>query len=89
MMILDSSHEKLILFFPCKWKNDIIEKLPSPAVMGIAPILLVQDKWALTPENLTFLHANNKGADQPAHSHSLISTFVICNLKIMISIFAS
>ena len=23
------------------------------------------------------LHANNKGADQPAHLHSLISTFVV------------
>ena len=29
--------------------------------------------------------ANNKGADQPAHSHSLISTFVICLLESMIS----
>ena len=26
------------------------------------------------------LHANNKGADQLAHPHSLISTFVICYL---------
>ena len=24
-----------------------------------------------------FSYANNKGADQPAHSHSLISTFVV------------
>ena len=28
-------------------------------------------------ENLTLLHVNTKGADQPAHPHSLISTFVI------------
>ena len=28
-------------------------------------------------ENLTLLHVKNKGADQPAHLRSLISTFVI------------
>ena len=32
------------------------------------------------PENLSLLHANNKGADQPAHQRSLISTFVIESL---------
>ena len=26
------------------------------------------------------LYANNKGADQPAHPHSLISAFVVCCL---------
>ena len=29
--------------------------------------------------------ANNKGADQPAHPRSMISTFVICLLKSIIS----
>ena len=33
--------------------------------------------WASTQENLSFGFANNKGADQPAHPRSLISTFVI------------
>ena len=33
--------------------------------------------WALTREDLTSLHVNNKGTDQPAHLHSLVSTFVI------------
>ena len=28
-------------------------------------------------KTLTFLHANNKGADQPAHLCSLVSVFVI------------
>ena len=28
-------------------------------------------------ENLTLLHAKNKGEDQPAHLRSLISTFII------------
>ena len=30
-----------------------------------------------TQENLSSRFANNKGADQPAHPRSLISTFVI------------
>ena len=40
--------------------------------------------WVLMPENLTFLHTNNKDAEQPAHLRSLISTFVsiIANLAI-------
>ena len=39
----------------------------------------------------TFLlgFANNKGADQPAHRHSLISTFVIRLLESIISRFAT
>ena len=36
-----------------------------------------QNIWAAMGENLTLLHANSKGADQPAHLHSLISTIVI------------
>ena len=34
-------------------------------------------KWATWWENLFMPYANNKGADQPAHSHSLISTFLV------------
>ena len=33
--------------------------------------------WATSWENLFMPYANNKGADQPAHLHSLISTFVV------------
>ena len=32
--------------------------------------------WTSTRENLTLLHANNKGADHPAHPHSLTCAFV-------------
>ena len=39
-------------------------------------------------ENLT-LHANNKGADQPAHERSLISTFVIPYLESIVVDLAS
>ena len=31
-----------------------------------------------------FVYANKKGADQPEHSHSLISTFVISYVEIII-----
>ena len=34
------------------------------------------------------LYANNKGADQPAHPHSLISAFVVRCLDSIISILA-
>ena len=37
-----------------------------------------------TEQNLTLLDANNKGADQPAHLHRLISTFVIQLLESII-----
>ena len=37
--------------------------------------------WALMPENLSSEFANNKGADQTAHPHSLISAFVIRYLE--------
>ena len=33
--------------------------------------------WATSWENLFMQYANNKGADQPAHPRSLISTFVV------------
>ena len=42
--------------------------------------------WATTWENLLMLYANNKGADQPAHLRSLISTFVVRCLQCLDSI---
>ena len=39
-------------------------------------------------ENLFLPYANNKGADQPAHPHSLISTFVVHCLDRIISTLA-
>ena len=36
--------------------------------------------WATSWENLFMPYANNKGADQPVHPRSLISTFIICCL---------
>ena len=42
---------------------------------------------ALTRENLSSVFANNKGADQPAHSQSLISAFVIRLLESFVCLF--
>ena len=43
-------------------------------------------KWAPSWENLSVQYANNKSADQPAHPHSLISTFVVHCLDSIISL---
>ena len=40
-------------------------------------------------ENQSSEFVNNKGVDQPAHPHSLISAFVICFLISLISKFAT
>ena len=59
----------------------IIVLIDSPSLLKMT--------WASTPENLSSGVANNKGADQPAHPHSLISACGICLLKSIISILAS
>ena len=41
--------------------------------------------WVWSRENLTLLHANNKGANQPGHLGSLISTFDIHCQSSMVS----
>ena len=46
----------------------------------------VQISWATPWENLFLPYANNKGADQPAHPRSLISSFVVCCLDSIIHI---
>ena len=40
--------------------------------------------WATWWENLFMPYTNNKGIDQPAHSRSLISAFVVCCLDSVI-----
>ena len=44
--------------------------------------------WAATWRNLFLPYANNKGADQPAHPRSLISTFVVRSLDSKIPLLA-
>ena len=38
--------------------------------------------WDSMREKLTLMHATNKGADQPVHPHSLLSTFVIHSMQV-------
>ena len=42
--------------------------------------------WARSCENVSYANVNNKGADQPARTRSLISTFVVHCLDSMICI---
>ena len=45
----------------------------------------VHNNWAYTRENLSSVFANNTGADQPVHPHSLISAFDIHLLESKVS----
>ena len=56
-----------------------LSETPKTGFLATRPI------WSLLPENLILLHVNNKGTDQPAHSRSLISAFVIHFLKSIIA----
>ena len=42
--------------------------------------------WATLWRNLFLPYANNKGADQPVHPHSLINAFVVCCLDSIIHV---
>ena len=60
------------------------EKLPSMQRVKSNQIFIIP-VWASTRENLSSEFANNKGEDHPAHTHSLISAFVIHLLESIIS----
>ena len=48
--------------------------------------IVKKDKMSLAARNPAFVaYANNKGADQPAHKDSLVSTLVICSHISMIN----
>ena len=49
--------------------------------IGTFPISFKGIMGLPTPENLILLHMKNKGTDQPAHTHTLISAFVIYYLE--------
>ena len=50
--------------------------------------LVTMTIWATSWENVFMPHANNKGADPPAHPCSLISAFVVCCLNSVIPLVA-
>ena len=61
------------------WSAPVLFANPQrPVLSRQGPYYLI---WAKTRENLTLLHTNNKGADQPVHLGSLISTFIIHSLE--------
>ena len=65
----------------------ICVKYQSTTPLGVRRRLISLDFTkicAWVRETLTPLHANNKGADQPAHPRSLISAFVIQSLQSLI-----
>ena len=65
----------------------IIAKLATGKI-SIFYLLSVSKQVGLShrcDKNLTLLHLNNKGADQPARQRSLVSTFVIGSLVSIIA----
>ena len=54
-------------------------------LLNVTVCLYVCIIWALARENLSFLHGNNKGTDQPVHLSSLVSAFVIHYLECIIA----
>ena len=82
----------------CTQMIDAMDFVPRHCVYGpencISKVLLHQfsnwwfHNWATSWENWFSLYANNRGADQPAHPHSLISDFAVCFLDSIIPVFA-
>ena len=67
-------------YFAIKYKDDINKGLDTGKI---------DKRFEPDHEKMCLMsYANNKGADQPVHPHSLISTFVVCCLDIMICILA-
>ena len=72
------------------WHNENLWCVNDQKGVGIPELTLVsnvKDKniWASKGENLSSGVLNNKGVDQPAHSHSLISPSVFHVLESIIS----
>ena len=66
-----------ILNPPRRWKDLSFRGIARPRLGSLGFNII----WFSTQETLALLLANNKGADQSAHPHSLISAFVIRYLK--------
>ena len=60
-------------------KNEafVLEAQMLPCIRLSQVMLIDIIIWVTSWENLFMPYANNKGADQPAHPHSLISAFVV------------
>ena len=60
---------------------DIFFVFITPLFTKVSKVIL----WVSAQENLSSVFANNNSANQPVHSHRLISAFVICLFECMIS----
>ena len=78
--------ERLFLAVPWGCLRFVIVVFPDHTHLLFLLYLII---WASLRENLTLLHVNNKGTDQPTHPCSLISVIDIRLLKHIISKLAS
>ena len=80
----------LSVWFPKRFAVDKISikfQLPIFEAPRVKEIKLEQGlKWTTSWENLFLPYVNNKGTDQSAHPHSLISAFVVCYLDSIMSL---
>ena len=61
-----------------------VETITLVFITGIASVISLKQYGQGHAKTCLIPYANNKGADQPAHPHSLISTFVVRCLDSMI-----
>ena len=71
------AHSHFVGFVMSRLNYQIPLSITSIASDTITTLWIGTAKWAMSWENLFLPYANNKGADQPAHLRSLISTFVV------------
>ena len=57
-----------------------------PPELGWSQFCRAKSNMSFVMRKPVLPYANNNGADQPAHPHSLISTFVVCYLDSIISL---
>ena len=74
----------------CACVDSLLANLGFRSVYLYTPCTKLQPETFTEGNNMTSVYlssglANNKGTDQPAHPHSLISAFVFCSFESIIS----
>ena len=72
--LLEYFQVRVRTFFCPLYKCRVFAETPYAESWILLNLLII---WATSWENMFLPHATNKGADQPAHPRSLISTFVV------------